>query len=89
MKIASPLYKYPCYYGIDTPSPKELIAHKRSAKEIEQIFGVDSLTFISEKGLAEAVGIPHEGKNRGLCMACFNGDYPTHLQDFAGEVVGV
>ncbi|MCL2197795.1 MAG: amidophosphoribosyltransferase [Defluviitaleaceae bacterium] len=80
MKIASPLYKYPCYYGIDTPSPRELIAHKRTAEEIETILGVDSLAFISEEGLTNAVG-------RSLCMACFNGDYPTHLQDFAGEVV--
>ncbi|MCL2355625.1 MAG: amidophosphoribosyltransferase [Defluviitaleaceae bacterium] len=76
MKIASPLYRYPCYYGIDTPSPRELIAHKRSAADITKEVGVDSLDFISTEGLAEAVG-------RNLCMACFNGDYPTHLQDFA------
>ncbi|MCL1845965.1 MAG: amidophosphoribosyltransferase [Defluviitaleaceae bacterium] len=77
MKIASPLYKYPCYYGIDTPSPRELIAHKRSAKAITKEIGADSLEFISEEGLVEAVG-------RDLCLACYNGDYPTHLQDFAG-----
>ncbi|MCL1863878.1 MAG: amidophosphoribosyltransferase [Defluviitaleaceae bacterium] len=81
MKIASPLYKYPCYYGIDTPSPKELVAHKRTVEEITELLRVDSLTFISATGLSKAVG-------RGLCLACFNGDYPTHLQDFAGEVVG-
>ena len=89
MKIASPLYKYPCHYGIDTPSPKELIAHKRCTTEIREIFDADSLAFISEDGLEEAVGIYHKGKCGGLCMACFNGDYPTHLQDFAGEVVQV
>jgi len=77
LKIASPLYKYPCYYGIDTPSPKELVAHKRSVDEITKLMGADSIAFISESGLADAVGAP-------LCMACFNGDYPTHLQDFAG-----
>ena len=86
MKIASPLYKYPCYYGIDLPSPKELIAHKRSPKEIAKLIGMNSVSFISEKGLADAIGIPHQGKCRGLCMACLNGDYPTHLQDFAGVV---
>lgn len=84
MKIASPLYRYPCYYGIDTPSPKELIAHKRSANAIVKLIGVDSLAFISAEGLAEAIGIPDDRKCRGLCLACFNGDYPTHLQDFAG-----
>jgi amidophosphoribosyltransferase len=87
MKIASPLYRYPCYYGIDSPSPKELIAHKKTVNAIAKTIGVDSLCFLSENGLAEAVGINHAGKNRGLCMACFNGDYPTHLQDFAGEVI--
>jgi amidophosphoribosyltransferase len=84
LKIASPQYKYPCYYGIDTPSPKELVAHKRSVEKIAKLMDADSLAFISEGGLAEAVGISNEGKCRGLCMACFNGDYPTHLQDFAG-----
>jgi len=87
MKIAAPLYRYPCYYGIDTPSPKELMAHRRSVAQIAKLIGVDSLAFISEEGLAAAVGISEElhcgGKNSGLCLACFNGDYPTHLQDFA------
>ncbi|MCL2576819.1 MAG: amidophosphoribosyltransferase [Defluviitaleaceae bacterium] len=77
IKIASPPYKYPCYYGIDTPSPKELISHKRSIKNITKLMNADSISFISESGLTEAVGM-------SLCMACFNGDYPTHLQDFAG-----
>ena len=84
MKIASPLYKHPCYYGIDTPSPRELVAHKRNADDITKLIGVNSIAFISERGLAEAIGIPSDAKNRGLCMACFNGDYPTHLQDFNG-----
>ncbi|MCL2225317.1 MAG: amidophosphoribosyltransferase [Defluviitaleaceae bacterium] len=83
LKIASPLYKYPCYYGIDTPSPKELVAHKRSAREISKLMDADSISFISESGLADAIGITHNNTH-GLCMACFNGDYPTHLQDFAG-----
>jgi len=87
MKIAAPLYRYPCYYGIDTPSPKELMAHRRSVAQITKLIGLDSLAFISEEGLASAVGIDADahcgGKNSGLCLACFNGDYPTHLQDFA------
>ncbi|MDR0273680.1 MAG: amidophosphoribosyltransferase [Clostridiales bacterium] len=87
MKIASPLFKYACYYGIDLPSPKELIAHKRTVGQIAELVGADSVAFISEKGLADAIGISHAGKCRGLCMACLNGDYPTHLQDFAGVEV--
>jgi amidophosphoribosyltransferase len=76
LKIASPPYRYPCYYGIDTPSSKELVSHKRSVEDVAKLMNADSLYFISENGLSEAVGM-------SLCMACFNGDYPTHLQDFA------
>jgi amidophosphoribosyltransferase len=86
-KVASPLFKYPCYYGIGLPSPKQLISHKRDATKVAKLIGMDSVACISEKGLAEAIGIDDNGKCGGLCMACLNGDYPTHLQDFAGSVV--
>jgi len=82
MKVAAPMFKYPCFYGIDLPSPKELIAHRHTPKQIAKLIGVDSLAFISEKGLAEAVGIPSDAKCRGLCLACFTGNYPSDLCDF-------
>jgi amidophosphoribosyltransferase len=86
-KVASPLFRYPCYYGIGLPSPKHLISHRRDAAKIAKLIGMDSISCISENGLAEAIGINDDGKCKGLCMACLNGDYPTHLQDFAGAVI--
>jgi amidophosphoribosyltransferase len=85
VRIASPPLKYPCFYGIDIQTRKELIASKHSVEEIRQIIGADSLTFLSEEGLVEAIGRPYEGKYGGLCMAYFNGDYPTALYDYEQE----
>lgn len=73
MRITSPPVKYSCYYGIDTPSRKNLIAANQSIAEIEENIGTDSLAFISLGGLAAA------GKKEvcEYCTACFDGDYPV------------
>ena len=73
MRITSPPVKYSCYYGIDTPNRKHLIAANQSIEEIEENIGADSLAFISMDGLARA------GKKSidNYCIACFNGDYPV------------
>ena len=83
MKVAAPPLRFPCYYGIDLQTASELIAEKSSVEEIREIIGVDSLAFISEQGLIDAVNLPFDDQYKGLCMAYFNGDYPTPLYDFA------
>ncbi|MCA9835986.1 MAG: amidophosphoribosyltransferase [Trueperaceae bacterium] len=70
-RVSSPPIKYPCYYGIDTAARKELAAATMTIDEIRQRIGADSLSFISEKGLAKAIGLA------STCLACFNGDYPA------------
>ncbi len=70
-RVSSPPIKYPCYYGIDTAARKELAAASMSVEEIQQRIGADSLAFISEAGLARAIGLAK------TCLACFNGDYPA------------
>ena len=75
MKVASPRLTHACCYGVDLHTTEELIAHSRTTEEICREIGADSLSYISEKGLVEAVGLPC--KKGGLCMACFNGDYPA------------
>ncbi|KMY48385.1 amidophosphoribosyltransferase [Peribacillus loiseleuriae] len=77
--ISSPPIKNPCFYGIDTSSREELIASENSVEEIREIIGADSLTFLSVEGMVEAIGRPFEGENRGQCLACFTGNYPTEI----------
>ncbi|WP_096155812.1 MULTISPECIES: amidophosphoribosyltransferase [Bacillus] len=79
VRISSPPIKNPCFYGIDTSTHEELIASNHSVEEIRKIIGADSLSFLSEGGLLEAIGRPYEGEYRGQCMACFTGKYPTEI----------
>lgn len=82
VRIASPPLRYPCFYGIDIQTRKELIAARQSVEEIRQTIGADSLAFLSETGLIEAIGLDLDAPYSGLCMAYFNGDYPTLLYDY-------
>jgi len=85
VRITSPPFKNPCYYGIDTPDRKELIASDKTVEEICRAINADSLAFLSAEGLIIAVGGDNASDhNGGLCLACFNNDYPTNL-DFGGE----
>ena len=85
-KVPSPPLMFPCFYGIDIQTTRELIAYEKSIEEIRDFIGADSLGFISQPGLIDAINLPVEGKYRGLCMAYFNGDYPTALYDYAEEL---
>jgi len=82
VRIASPPLRYPCFYGIDIQTKKELIANNHTVEEICEMIGADSLEFLSEEGLIEAIGLNFDAPYTGLCMAYFNGDYPTPLYDF-------
>ncbi|MCD7953477.1 MAG: amidophosphoribosyltransferase [Synergistaceae bacterium] len=77
MRIASPPVRYPCYYGIDTPSSEELIAAQMDIPDLCEKIGADSLRYISCGDLCEAIWLP-----RGeLCTACFDGDYLEEEDD--------
>ncbi|USB33873.1 amidophosphoribosyltransferase [Paenibacillus sp. YPG26] len=85
VRITSPPFKNPCFYGIDTPDSRELIASSKSIEEIRVEINADSLEFISPEGLIDAVAGNHvDDYKGGLCMACFDNDYPTRT-DFHGE----
>ncbi len=82
LRIASPPLKYPCFYGIDIQTRDELIAAHQSIAEMCATIGADSLGFLSEQGLIDAIGLQQDAPYSGLCMAYFNGDYPTPLYDY-------
>jgi len=80
MKVACPILTNPCCYGVDLHTKEELIAHNNTIEEICQIIGADSLSHLSEEGLVKAIGISCE-KGDGLCLACFNGNYPAGVNE--------
>lgn len=73
MRIASPPYSHPCFYGVDTATYDELISSRMSVDELCKYIGADSLCFLSVEGLYQS------GKRCELCTACFSGKYPTSL----------
>jgi amidophosphoribosyltransferase len=79
MRISSPPIIGSCYYGIDTPNKKDLIAANHSVPEIKDYLGVDSLAYLSVKGLLKACG----GDQNRFCVGCFTDQYPIPLMDFA------
>lgn len=76
MRISSPPTTGPCYYGIDTPQRRELIASSQSVEEIRVYIEADSLGYLSETGMLEAVRNGDEPRNL-YCTACFSGRYPV------------
>jgi amidophosphoribosyltransferase len=70
-RISSPVVKYPCYFGIDTPYRRDLIGASLTVEEIRQEIGADTLGYLSKKGLLKSLG-----EDRGFCMGCFSGVYP-------------
>ena len=77
VRIAAPPTKGPCFYGVDTPLKKELIASKRTLEQIRDYIGANSLAYLSEEGLAEAS--QSSLKEPSYCMACFNEKYPIEI----------
>ena len=72
VRISSPPFLYPCYFGTDVPCSEQLIAYKHSVEEIRQIIGADSLAYLPIDRLSDLI----EGET-GYCAACFNGEYPV------------
>ncbi|MCK4273895.1 MAG: amidophosphoribosyltransferase [Dehalococcoidales bacterium] len=76
MRICAPPIKYPCFFGVDMATRRELIASQKSVQEICDFIGADSLGYLSIEGLIKAVGLPRDN----FCLACFTGDYPIPVQ---------
>jgi len=77
LRVSSPPTLGPCFYGMDTPTRKELIAANKSVEEIRQFVGADSLGYLSEAGLYWF----EKGLAESFCDACFTGKYPTPVPD--------
>jgi amidophosphoribosyltransferase len=81
MRVGSPPVSHPCFYGIDTPSRRELIGALKTVDEIRDYLGVDSLGYLSVDGLLGC-----EGDGSRFCTACFTGRYPVPVDPSAGKL---
>lgn len=80
LRISCPPTISPCFYGVDTPTKRELIAANQSIEEIRQFIGCDTLAYLSLEKLREAVN----DADRRYCYACYTGQYPTELINIDG-----
>lgn len=83
LRVSSPPYRWPCFYGMDTGTRGELLAANMDVEEIRRFLGVDTLSYLSLDGLLEAVGAP----GAGFCTACLTGEYAVPIPDAAGKGV--
>ena len=76
VRVSSPPVRFPCFYGIDIATDKELIASSHSVEEIRKYIEADSLAYLSVEGMLNAVN-----ESNCCCTACFTGDYPTVIPE--------
>ncbi len=76
MRICAPPLRYPCFFGVDMATRRELIAARKTVPEIRDFIGADSLGYLSIGGLIKAVALPKDI----FCLACFTGNYPIPVQ---------
>lgn len=99
VRISSPPIKHPCFMGVDMPTYEELIAHIETEGEILKRIGADSLGYLSVEGMLKVIGAHKEQQKEtenkkgqtggcgkgGYCSACFSGEYPVDIEDFASQ----
>lgn len=81
LRISSPPIRHACYYGIDFADPTELITHHRSVTEIAEFLGVDSLQYLSLKGMLACIDVPEPD----CCTACWTGHYKIQKNSIASQ----
>src|SRR5581483_4227546 len=75
LRVSSPPYRWPCYYGVDTGTRAELLAANLTVTEMQTVLDVDSLAFLSQENLVRAIEAP----GAGFCTACVSVQYPIEV----------
>ena len=87
LRIASPPIKYPDYYGVDTPTKKELLASNLNLEEIRKFINATTLQFLSIEGLYRSMGFKERSSSYPqFTDHCFTGDYPVYPVDANNKV---
>ena len=81
LRVSSPPYRWPCFYGMDTSDRDTLIAARMEVEDIREHLGADSLGYLSLEGLLAATGVA----DAGFCTACLSGEYPTPIPETADK----
>jgi amidophosphoribosyltransferase len=81
VRIAAPPTRFPCFYGIDIPTHKELIASSHTTEEIRKYLRVDSIQYMTVESITESLHRPE----KRFCTACFDGRYPCELEEFTED----
>ena len=76
LRVCAPPIRFPCHFGVDMATRKELIANQRTVSEVQALIGADSLGYLSVEGLHAVLGARPDTH----CDACFTGDYPIPVQ---------
>jgi len=86
VRIASPVFKFPSFYGIDMQTTDELMGANNTLDEMRTKIEADSLGFLSVKALVKAIDLPYDGKGTGLTTAYFDGHYPSPIYDYEASL---
>jgi amidophosphoribosyltransferase len=81
LRVSSPPYRWPCFYGMDTSDRSTLIAARMEVSEIREHLNADSLGYLSLDGLLDATGVA----DAGFCNACLSGNYPTDIPEITDK----
>ena len=77
LRVSCPPIRHPCFYGIDFPTSRELIAHNRTVEQVREFLEVDSLAYLSMEGMLSCVSQPREN----YCTACWSGNYKIPIDN--------
>jgi amidophosphoribosyltransferase len=83
IRVTCPPIQWPCFYGIDMSTRRELVAADLAVEEIRAYVGADSLGYLSLDGMVASTG----AEGSGFCRACFDGEYPIPVPEHAGKFV--
>ena len=86
VRIASPVFKFPSFYGIDMQTTDELMGANNTLDEMRTKIEADSLGFLSVKALVKAIDLPYDGEGTGLTTAYFDGHYPSPIYDYEASL---
>ena len=82
VRIASPVFKFPSFYGIDMQTTAELMGANNTLDEMRDKIEADSLGFLTVDALVKAIDLPYDGEGTGLTTAYFDGHYPSPIYDY-------